>query len=67
MKYLNETTDIEIAASLVNHIRKPCQNPKTGENLRETYITMAQGILDRKVMSNPFAITLLEDEIAKYF
>ncbi len=61
---IKEALDIEKAVFYIYHIRNPCTDWKTGLNLRGYYIREARKAIE--TFTNPFAISLLEDEIKKY-
>jgi len=57
-------TDFEIATCFAYHIREPCVEPITGQNIRHFYIQEARKVIPK--LKNPFARAILEDTLKLY-
>lgn len=57
-------TDMELATCLASHIREPCTEPTTGQDIRHFYVQEAEKAIPR--LKNPFAIDFLKSVISQY-
>lgn len=58
-------TDMTLVLDIIGHIEEPCGD-KNGENLRESHLRIARGMLQNVKWENPIAEELLRETIRKY-